>query len=137
MERDRRRHLEEGDRLAAVGCKHVVGRGDQRRVVDDASAAFRAKPDALVEAHEMRRRVDVHLVAGRFERGAQECDGRAFAVRAGDMDHRRQLVLRPAETLQQPLDPPERQIDLARVERAEHLQQRVEVGHGDQLAGDA
>ena len=42
--------------------------------------------------------------ARRFEKGAQIGDGRALAVGAGDMDDRRQPVLRPPELLEQALD---------------------------------
>jgi len=37
------------------------------------------------------------------------------------MDHRRQTVLRPAETVEQLLDPSERQVDLARMQPEETL----------------
>ena len=43
-------------------------------------------------------------LARRLQHRAQEGDGRALAVGAGDMDHRRQPVLRVAEALEQPLD---------------------------------
>ena len=58
---------------------------------------LRAEPEALVEAHQMRRGVDVHALAGRFQDRAHEGDGRALAVGAGDMDHRRQFALGMAE----------------------------------------
>ena len=54
-----------------------------------------AKP--LVEANQIWRRIDVHALARRFEDGAHEGDGRALAVGAGDMDHRRQMALRMIE----------------------------------------
>ena len=59
--------------------------------------------DALVEAHEMRRGVDMDAEARGLHDGAEIGDGRALAVGAGDMDHRRQLALRIAELRQQPL----------------------------------
>ncbi len=55
-------------------------------------------------------------VAGGFEAGAHDRDGRALAVGAGDMDHRRQLFVRVAERGEQALDPSEREVDLLRVE---------------------
>ena len=41
----------------------------------------------------------------------------ALAVGAGDMDHRRQPVLRIAERVEQPGDPVERQIEALRMQR--------------------
>ena len=64
--------------------------------------------DALVEAHQVRAGEGVHAVTGCFQRSAQECAGRAFAVGAGDVEHRRQAVLRsaePVEKLGDPLEP--------------------------------
>jgi hypothetical protein len=59
----------------------------------------------------------VDAIGRRFEESAQESDGRTLAVGAGDMHHRRQLVLGVAEIGQQPLDALKREIDQFRVER--------------------
>ena len=75
--RRRRRALR---RAAAASCVVV----DQR--AGDA--------DALVEADEVRAGEGVDPVPRRFERGAEEGAGRALAVGPGDMEHRRQPVLR-------------------------------------------
>ena len=66
------------------------------------------EPDALVEAHQVRRGVDVHPVAGGLEPGADHRHRRALAVGAGDVDHRRQRALGVAERGEQPLDAAER-----------------------------
>ena len=96
----RGRDLEHRDRLAGIGALAFLERGGELGV------ATRARPppgaaeaEALVEAHEMRRGIDMHALAGRFEHRAHERDGRALAVGAGDMDDRRQFPLRMAEPL--------------------------------------
>ncbi len=91
--RDGGDHLEHGDRRAGVHPLHLGERVEQRRVGDELAG----EPDALVEAHQMRRGVDVHAPAGRLADRAQEGAGAALAVGAGDMDHRRQAPLGMAE----------------------------------------
>ncbi len=54
----------------------------------------------------MRRGVDVHDEARSLQDRAHEGDGRALAVGAGDVDRRRQALLRRAEALEQALDAP-------------------------------
>ena len=44
------------------------------------------------------------LYPAAFERGAQERNGRAFAIGPGDVEHRRQPVLRPAEPIEKDAD---------------------------------
>lgn len=58
------------------------------------------QPDAFAEMHEVRRGIDVHLLARRFEHGAKIGNGRAFAVGPGHMDDGRQPILRTAEIIQ-------------------------------------
>ena len=82
------------------------------------------------ETDKMRRRVDMHRLAGRFQHGAQEGRRRPLAVGAGNMNHWRQLQLRMAELAHQNLHAVERQVDLARVERAETLKNCVGTVHG-------
>ena len=43
----------------------------------------------------------MHASAARLERGTQEGAGRALAVGAGDVEHRRQPVLRTVEPVEQ------------------------------------
>ncbi len=68
-----------------------------------------------------------------FEAGAQEGDGRALAVGAGDMDHRRQPTLRLAQRRQQPQHAVERQVDELRMQPQQPLQDGVNAHAG--LAG--
>ncbi len=87
---------EEQHRRAVVISKTVIGApalaASQRR--NASTSAFSAtgvrhlgaEPDALVEPHEMRRGVDVHGQACRFEHSAHEGDRGALAVGSGDMD---------------------------------------------------
>ena len=65
---------------------------------------FARNPDALVIADEMRAGGDVDPLAVRFQHGAQERASRALAVRARDVEHRRQAPLRIAETREQCAD---------------------------------
>ena len=85
----------------------------------------RREHDALMEVDEMRRGVDMYALAERLGDGAGEGQEGALAVGAGDMHHRRQLVLRVAESGKQPLDAPKRQVDRLRMQLFQPLQQRV------------
>ena len=62
-----------------IGARLAVGAGER---------------DALVEAHEMRRGVDVDALAGGLEHRLQVGGDRALAVGAGDVDDRRQPRVR-------------------------------------------
>jgi len=66
--------------------------------------------------------------------GAQKGQGRALAIGAGDVDDRRQLVLRPAHRLADPEHALEIEVDALGVQGAQPFQRRVEgekpVGHG-------
>ena len=122
-----RRDLEEGDRLLAVGLfglrQHVL-----EHVVADQLAG---DADALVEAHQMRRGVDMDAIACRLGHGAQIGDQRALAVGAGDMHHRRQLQMRRADVRQQPFDPPKLEVDELGMQPHEAVEDRI--GHGRRL----
>ncbi len=96
---------------AGIGALAFGKRRGQLLVGHKRAVACDAQPEALVEAHQMRRGVDVHALARGFQHGAQEGDGRALAVGAGDVDHRRQFALGMIECGEQPLDAVERQID--------------------------
>ena len=67
----------------------------------------------------MRRRVDVNGQTRRLQDRAHEGDGRALAVGAGDMDHRRQRPLRIAERIEHAPHPIERKIDQLGMQRRE------------------
>ena len=113
--------LELRDRRAGIGVLDRDQHLDQLVLVDETAAARRADAHALVEAHEMGRGVDVHRLAGRLQHGAQEGGGGALAVGAGDVDDRRQAQVGTAELVHQDRHAVQRQVDLARIERAESL----------------
>ena len=101
------RRLKIGEHVVAHRRIDAPQRVDQRRVGN----LFAGDDNALVEAHQMRGGVDVYGMSGGLKDRAQEGDGRALAVGAGDMKERRQRLLRIAETGQRRLDAVERQID--------------------------
>ena len=121
--------LELRDRPAAI---HRLDREEGVRqliLVDEAAATDCPEPNALVEADEMRRGVDMHLPPVGFEHRPHEGGGRPLAVGAGDVDHRRQAPLGMAEIGHQHIDPLEREIDLARVQMEQALQDGVRSFH--------
>ena len=92
--------------LARCGAREHI---DELGLADGACLAVGAgELDALAEAHQMRRGVDVHALARRLQHGLEIGDGRALAVGAGDVDDGRQAVLGVAELAQQALDAAER-----------------------------
>ncbi len=66
------------------------------------------------------------MLAGRLEDRPHERDRRAFAVGAGDMDHRRQPPFRMIERGQKALDAAERQVDAFGMQREKPRQDRVD-----------
>jgi len=87
------------------------------------------EPKALVEAHEMRRGVDVHAQPRRLQDRAHESDGRALAVGASDMDRRRQPPLGMPERGENAPHPIERQIDPFGMQRGEPRDGGLDGGH--------
>ena len=85
---------------ASVISKKVIGLAgiDAARTSSSSGAQFvfadqlAGHADALVKAHQMRRRLDMHLAAPRLQHGAAEGADRTLAVGAGDMNHRRQFA---------------------------------------------
>ncbi len=132
QQRGRRRDLEHGDGTSGIGRFTFGKRLGQLRVRRQPAFAFTTQPDSFVEAHEMRRGIDVHAQPGRFEDRAHERDGRAFAVGAGDMDHGRQPPLRMVERGQNAPHPIERQVDQLGVQRREPRERRIDGNHGRQ-----
>ena len=72
-------------------------------------------------------------LARRFEQGAQIGDGRALAVGAGDMDHRRQPILRIAQPSSSRSIAVEAEVDELGMKRRQALQDGVGAGHGDEI----
>ncbi len=130
-EEDRRRggDLELRDRRAVVDALDLEERLDQRVLADEAAAAGAAEPDALMETDEMRRGVDMGRLPRRLDHGAEEGGGRSLAVGAGDVDDRRQAPLGMPEPRQEHAHAVEREVDLARIERLEALEDRAGMVH--------
>ena len=131
-ERRRRRDLELGDVVVAVARLRAGQHVDQRVLADRVRlAAGAGELDALVEAHQMRRGVDVHARARGLEHGLEIGRHRALAVGAGDVHARRQAFVGIAELAEQPLDAAERKIDQQRMQQlhfGEELGARRHVG---------
>ena len=113
----RGRDLEHRDRHTSVDALAFVERVDEFRVAHQHAPAGLAEAITLVHAHEVRRGVGVDLGARRFQHRAHERDGRAFAVGAGDVDHRRQPALRMAELREDALHAVEGEVDPLGVQR--------------------
>ncbi len=71
----------------------------------------------------------MHALAGGFQDRAQEGDGGALAVGAGDVDHRRQLAFGMIERGKQALHAIERQIDALGMQRGQPRDDGVDGGH--------
>ena len=118
--------LEHGDRRVAVRLFAFLQRRRQVGVGHQHAAAGLPQAEALVEAHQIGRGVDVHAQAGGLQHRAQEGDGRALAVGAGDMDDRRQLALGMAERGEHAPHAVERQIDPLGMQREQPRQNGVD-----------
>ena len=70
QEHHRCQDLEHGDGLAAIGVCHPLDRVGEDVIRHEASAARRRHAIALGPVDEMRRSMDVHPVARRFEKRA-------------------------------------------------------------------
>src|SRR5579864_788849 len=112
--------LEISHRTAGIGVLHFF----QRRGEFGLGNEFAGDPDAFVKAHEVRRDMNVYAQPLRFKHGARKGADRAFAVGAGDMDHRRKLFLGIAEIIEQALNAPEREIDLLGMKLQQPLENR-------------
>ncbi len=107
--------FEDGDRRCAVPALAEFERLGELAVADQHAAAGAAEPEALIDAHEIGRGVDVHALAGGLEHRAHERNRRAFAVRPGDMDDRRQSILGIVERGEHAPHAIEREIDASRM----------------------
>ena len=114
-ERSSRRDLEQRDGLARIGALAAREGVGELRLGDERAG----EADALVEAHEMGRRIDVDALAGALQHRAHEGDGGALAVGARHMDRRRQAPVRIAERREQALGAAEREVDLLWMQREE------------------
>ena len=107
-ERRRRRDLELGDVVAAVGRLRAHQHVDELLLADRVRLAVGAgELDAFVEAHEMRGSIDMHACTRSLQHGLEVGRDRSLAVGAGDVHDRRQALVRIAELGEQALDPPQ------------------------------
>ncbi len=67
----------------------------------------------------------MRAVSGGFENAFQKRDDGAFAVRARDVNDRRQPILRVAKRIQQALDAAKRQVDQLRMKCLKAREQRL------------
>ena len=118
--------LEDRDRRVAVFGLAFGERRAEFGIADQLAAVLLSDAEPLVDANQIRRRIDMHAFARRFEDGAHEGDGRALAIGAGDMDHRRQMPLRMIERVKHPLDAIEREIDALGMQRQKPRQHGVD-----------
>ena len=132
-----RLHFEHRDRRVAVLGFAVCQRSGERVVVDKLAAARVSDAEALVEANQIGRGIDMHALLRRLEDGAHEGDSRTFAVGAGDMNQRRQLPLGMAERRQEPLDAIEREVDPLRMQRQQPRMNRADRGGAGTRRGHA
>jgi hypothetical protein len=130
----RRFDLEHGDRRVAIGALAFGQHRSELVIGDERAAARPAEAEAFVDAHQIGRGVNVNAQSRRFENGAQERDGRALAVGAGDMDHRREPAMRVVERVQNTPDAIESEIDPPRMQREQPRDDRINRGHDNSYA---
>jgi hypothetical protein len=93
-EQRRRGHFKEAGRQVRLGrVERFLEQVGQHGIVDQPAG----QADALVVAHQMRLGGGVNTQALRFEHEAQVGAGGALAVGAGNVEHRRQAILRIAQ----------------------------------------
>ena len=129
QESRRRRDFKYGDRCARVHALAFAERVGELRVGNEAAFALGAEPKPLVEPHEMRRGIDVHVQPRSRQDRAHESDRRALAVGAGDMDGRRQPPLGISEGRQNAPHSIERQVDALGMQRGEPRNDGVDRSH--------
>jgi hypothetical protein len=108
-----------------IGALAFLQRFGERRVGHQRAG----DPEALVEAHQVRRGIDVDAAAARLQHRAHEGDGGALAVGAGDVDHRRHALLGVAERIEQPPHAVERKVDPLGMQRQQTRDDVVIAGH--------
>ena len=118
--RERGRDLEKARLDLRADVEHLVEERGKPIVLDEPTR----NPDSLVEANQVRAGEDMNLVAGGFEPRSKEGADRAFAVRPGDVEHRRKAVLRTAEAVEQLGDA----FEAEPVARGRKLGEPVELG---------
>ena len=131
-EQEKRRRgldLKHGDRLRAVDGLALFERRSEIIIGDQDAAARAADAKALVEAHEMRRSVDMHAQSRSLQDRAHERDGGALAVGAGDVDHRWQAAFGMVERIEDAPHAVERQVDQLRMKLQEARNDGIDLVH--------
>jgi hypothetical protein len=129
-ERRRRRDLEKRDRRTRIDFRDALEQMRQPSIGNGLRASVCiGDGDALVEAHEVRRRIDMYAACRSLENGFQEGNGRAFAVGARHMDDGGEFPFRMAKLVEKPLETLERQIDKQRMEASQIAQNVVARAH--------
>jgi hypothetical protein len=113
--------LEHRDGRRTVGALAFQQHIGQRLVAHQLAAARRTETKALVEAHQVRRGVDVDGFARGLQHRAHEGHRRALAVGARDVNDRRKTAFRMPERIENPPHPVERQVDPLGMQRQQTL----------------
>ena len=119
------RHLEKGNGAASIEMLDPFESGIELAGADQSAG----EANALVETHQMRRIIDMDALSRRFEKGAEIGDGRALGIGAGNVDHRRQALLRIAHIGEQTQNTFEAEIDQLGMQTGQALQNGVGAGH--------
>ena len=112
-------------RLAVFGFAFGERRGELG-IADQLAAVFAPNAKPFVDTHQVRRRIDMHALARRFEDRAHEGYGRALAIGAGNVDHRRQMPLRVIERVKDARHALEPEVDALGVQRQKPRQHGVD-----------
>ena len=99
--------FKEGDRVGTVLGDTFIQQGGQGGFADQ----LPRQPDAFVKPGEVGRGIGVDPGARRLQPRAQHGLGRAFAIGAGDVDHRGQMLFGVAQGGQQAVHAVQRQVD--------------------------
>src|SRR5690606_31146725 len=101
----------------------------QRRIQFSRRNQLAREANALVEAYEMGRIIDMHRLAGSFEESAEIGNGRTLGIGPRHMDRGRQVVLRIARLFQERQHAIQAQIDQLWMQPRQAFQNGVGAGH--------
>ena len=101
QETDSRENLKDRDRLTGIGIGNAADGLGESFVIDEFTTLSPAHPVALVPVDQVRRGVDVDGMPRCFKQRTTESRSRTLAVGAGDVNDRRQMILRIMQSGQQ------------------------------------
>ena len=127
IKRRSRLDFEDRDGFACIDAFAMIERVAQLVIGHKNAAADLAEAEALVETHQMRRRIGVNAQARCLQNGAEKRHGRSLAVGPGNMNDRRDTSFGMIETLKNAPHPVEREIDPLGMKRSK-TRQNVVVG---------